>query len=129
MGFTPASRARLKNSMAPKRLPWSVRASAGKPSCFARSTRRRRRATASRRLYSEWTCRWTKSARSVISQPSVPDLPGRGPGREALYSSVTTHSGLRARRHAYDEPDQPGNAGQDREGHAEAREPGAHALG
>src|SRR5262245_32325868 len=69
--------------MAPKRLPWSVRARAGKPSWTARSTSRRRWAAPSSRLYSEWTWRWTKSVRSATAILSsgrgagVPSAPGR----------------------------------------------------
>src|ERR1035441_7896007 len=46
--------------MVPKRLPWSVRASAVIPSSPARSVSRSIRHAPSSRLYSEWTWRWTK---------------------------------------------------------------------
>src|SRR3990172_6284934 len=47
--------------MAPNGWPWSVRASAGKRSSLARATSLSRWAAPSRRLYSEWTCRWANS--------------------------------------------------------------------
>src|SRR5438477_5018117 len=48
--------------MAPKRLPWSVSAMAGNFSSLALATSFSSWAAPSRRLYSEWTWRWTKSA-------------------------------------------------------------------
>src|SRR5262245_61147634 len=64
--------------MAPNRFPWSVSARAGKPSWAARSTRRRRWAAPSSRLYSEWTWRWTKSARPPRASVTEPSGPGPG---------------------------------------------------
>src|SRR3990170_4523883 len=71
--------------MAPNRLPWSVRASAGKRSSLARATSLSSWAAPSRRLYSEWTCRWTKSE-WVIALPAAVrrgkrDLDKRGRAR------------------------------------------------
>src|SRR3990170_7036846 len=71
--------------MAPNRLPWSVRASAGKRSSLARATSLSSWAAPSRRLYSEWTCRWTKSE-WVIALPAAfrrgeRDLDKRGRAR------------------------------------------------
>src|SRR5918996_5494989 len=51
--------------MAPKRLPWSVRARAGNRSSLARWTSFSSWAAPSSRLYSEWTWRWTNSARCI----------------------------------------------------------------
>src|SRR3954468_24705131 len=48
--------------MAPKRLPWSVSAMAGNFSSLALATSFSSWAAPLRRLYSEWTCRWTNSA-------------------------------------------------------------------
>src|SRR3990172_35011 len=56
--------------MAPNRLPWSVRASAGKRRSLARATSLSSWAAPSRRLYSEWTCRWTNSE-WVIALPAA----------------------------------------------------------
>src|SRR3989338_10421991 len=75
--------------MAPNRLPWSVRASAGKRSSLARATSLSSWAAPSRRLYSEWTCRWTKSEWVIAlpwtiredAGPPPPDpLPHEGEG-------------------------------------------------
>src|SRR5438309_7398705 len=55
--------------MAPNRLPWSVSASAGNLSSRARATSLSSCAAPSSRLYSEWTCRWTKSACRSIRSP------------------------------------------------------------
>src|SRR5262245_46370852 len=69
--------------MAPKRLPWSVRAIAGKPSWAARSTSRLRRAAPSSRLYSEWTWRWRKSAASPMPGSVLSSRTGLGGGHRA----------------------------------------------
>src|SRR5437870_3753664 len=55
--------------MAPNRLPWSVSASAGNRSSRALVTSLSSCAAPSSRLYSEWTCRWTKSACRSIRSP------------------------------------------------------------
>src|SRR5262245_42474949 len=61
--------------MAPKRFPWSVSAMAGKPSPLAASTSLSSWAAPSRRLYSEWTWRWTKSPRRADLPASLREAP------------------------------------------------------
>src|SRR5262245_30137035 len=64
--------------MAPKRLPWSVRANAGISSSRARRTKAGRRWAPSRRLKSECVCRWTKPGMSFLA-PSRPRGGSRAP--------------------------------------------------
>ena len=62
MGLTllPFAVQASKKAHAPYILPWSVIARAGMPSSFARFTICEIRAAPSSKLYSVWTCKWTK---------------------------------------------------------------------
>src|SRR5579885_865018 len=61
-GLTPVPRVFVQSCTAPAMEPWSVRLTAGISSSAARSTRSVILHAPSRIEYSEWTCRWTKSA-------------------------------------------------------------------
>src|SRR5689334_10114911 len=89
---------------------------AGKPSPAARSTSRLRRAAPSRRLYSEWTCRWTKSPEAVTARPALRPSQGirsRGPAFPGA-----------AREQAQDQPDEARYHGKHQEQPSEPGEPG-----
>src|SRR6187549_2015125 len=81
--------------MAPKRLPWSVSAMAGNLSSLALATSFSSWAAPSRRLYSEWTCRWTNSA--CCTRGSLLELDG---GRRLVGDVVEhgVHAGQPAER-------------------------------
>ena len=64
MGFTPAFVACCRNCHAPYMVPWSVSASAGISSSWARVIRSLSRFAPSRSENSEWVWRWTKDIRS-----------------------------------------------------------------
>src|SRR5436190_10477128 len=75
-GLTPVPRVAFQSCTAPAIEPWSVRPTDGISSSAARATRSGTRHAPSRIEYSEWTCRWTKSAMGeVILRP-----PQDGPG-------------------------------------------------
>src|SRR3989449_10784694 len=58
--------------MAPKMLPWSVRAIAGNWSSFALATGLSSWAAPSSKLYSEGTCRWTNSLCCISCRALLP---------------------------------------------------------
>src|SRR5258705_2372926 len=64
-GLTPVFRVFCQSCTAPAIEPWSVRLTAGISSSAARETRSGIRHAPSRIEYSEWTCRWTKSAAAI----------------------------------------------------------------
>src|SRR3954447_4690370 len=74
IGLIPCLRASRWSSTAPASEPWSVSVTAGMPSSAARAASAGMRHAPSRIEYSEWTCRWTKSA-SGTGRPIV--LPGQ----------------------------------------------------
>ena len=51
--------------------PWSVSASASMPPALVASISRLMRDWPSSRLYSEWTCRWVKSAATASHPPRL----------------------------------------------------------
>src|SRR5690349_19816108 len=70
-GFTPVPRVVFQSCTAPAMEPWSVRLTAGISSSAARATRSGMRHAPSRIEYSEWTCRWTKSASAMPERDRV----------------------------------------------------------
>src|SRR3954453_14650546 len=71
-GLTPVLRVVFQSWIAPAMEPWSVRLTAGISSSAARATRSPTRQAPSRIEYSEWTCRWTKSAWAIAEGHSTP---------------------------------------------------------
>ena len=83
MGLMPKSLQVRKNLAAPNRLPWSVMAQAGMPKSLAREQRSLTRMAPSRRLYSVWQCRCTKSDMRELRASAADEGKGRHarPGR------------------------------------------------
>src|SRR3954464_15527959 len=71
-GLTPVLRVFDQSWTAPAIEPWSVRLTAGISSSAARLTRSGTRQAPSRIEYSEWTCRWTKSAWAIAEGQCTP---------------------------------------------------------
>src|SRR3954447_15966188 len=99
-GLTPVPRVVFQSCTAPAMEPWSVRLTAGISSSAARATRSGTRHAPSRIEYSEWTCRWTKSAWAIAEGHSTPapggHPTGRGEGAELVVSPVGSGEGRAA---------------------------------
>src|SRR3954465_6597703 len=144
----PCLRASRWSSTAPASEPWSVSVTAGIPSSAARSASAGMRHAPSRIEYSEWTCRWTKSASGTgrATLLSAQDRTSERPGEQhaALAGSVVALDfGLDVEAQAPVERDRAGvlrrrdavhgGAARFARGHEEslvqlAREPGATVL-
>src|SRR6476660_3940865 len=72
IGLIPCLRASRWSSTAPAIEPWSVSVTAGIPRLAARSASAGMRHAPSRIEYSEWTCRWTKSASGTGTATLLP---------------------------------------------------------
>ena len=107
IGLTPCWPACLKSWIAPASDPWSVSPTAGISSSAARAASAGMRQAPSRIEYSEWTCRWTKSAangRLILGRRQ--DAPGFASGYAHRWPRIvgrrrSLEGGLVATRHCF----------------------------